>query len=167
MSNRVSNKVTLTGDRAELDRFQATAMSRDNPFSMNNFVPVPEDLPPYSANQTLDEAALMTRYHGQPNSFQWKMEHWGTGRDADIVRVEDYGDSLTYRFITAWTPFSENAWATIAASFPTLEISMEFDEPLKGITGWLKAEGGVVTANISREYTPQEAAAMWGSPAIA
>lgn len=164
MANRVSNTITLTGDLAELERFQELAHSADSPFSMNNFVPVPKELPKYTPNQPLDEAAVITRYHGQPNSLQWKMEHWGTAKDADTAGMEDHGDSLTYRFITAWTPFSENAMSAIAAMFPALDIRMDFDEPLKGITGWLEAKGGTVTGHVFRQYTEEETAAMWGEP---
>ena len=164
MANRGHCAITLNGERAELERFRNLAQDGERVFSMDRFVPVPTELPEYSRSQPMEEAALLTHYHGQPNSFQWRMEHWGTGRDAEDSRLEDQGDTLSYRFNTAWTPFSENAIATLAAMFPKLDLRMDFDEPLNGLTGWLEAAEGRVTGSVSQRYTEEETIRMWGEP---
>ena len=40
--------------------------------------------------------------YGAPTWYEWCNKHWGTKWNACEIEVEEYGDTLTYRFDTAW-----------------------------------------------------------------
>lgn len=169
MANTVTNLLTLRGSRDQLERFQQAAARDGRAISVENFLPIPAQLEDFPSSQqtTAEQAQLNTRYHGEPDRYQWLMRHWGTGSDASGTHLTQREDSLEYFFLTRNSPFSPNVWETVAARFPALTLDMTYDEPLMELTGKLHAEDGAVTHAEYRRYTEEESEAMWGRPATA
>ena len=68
MPNICENTMTVTGPKAEIDRFKAKAQGKRGPFEMCNFKPTPKELNDRTAPNYDDaDQILMIERHGHPD----------------------------------------------------------------------------------------------------
>jgi hypothetical protein len=81
------------------------------------------------ADEARHDEWLAVRAEG-PTWYEWSLAHWGTKWDtsAEGVEVETDGESLVYRFSTAWSP-PQPVIAVLREHFPDAAIIAFFDEP--------------------------------------
>jgi hypothetical protein len=114
MPNWCDNRLTVTGPERSLINFREAAKSGGEPFSLEPFLPLPEELEPND-------------YHGD----QWhdyRIATFGTKWDVSDARLEAQGsDSLEYYFTSAWGP-PDNAMQNISREFPDLRFGLWYEE---------------------------------------
>jgi hypothetical protein len=95
MPNWCENVVTFTGPREKLD---ALIEGADKGELLNSIRPMPESV--FRGNLGSAER----EEHGSNNWYDWSVEHWGTKWEVGDVGIEDEGESVTFRFDSAWSP---------------------------------------------------------------
>jgi hypothetical protein len=95
MPNWCENIVTFTGPRAKLDALIEGAGKRE---LLNTIRPMPDSV--FRGNVGTAER----EEHGSNNWYDWSVEHWGTKWEVGDVDVDDEGESVTFRFDSAWSP---------------------------------------------------------------
>jgi len=129
MPNWCDNTLIVRADPSnlrELRKFAKVVMSKSDDevelLVFDNLVPVPQDI-----KDSGDE-------------YQWCVDNWGTKWDAtntfasEHTRIDGNGKTTIYSFITAWSPPEE--WVKrVAKLFPTLEFTLEYNEPGIGFSG--------------------------------
>ena len=136
MPNYVSNRLTLSGEPVQLERFTDLNRSdeRDGwPLDFGKLVPMPSDL--------VDEVTPKGTF---PSWYSWRLENWGTKWNADSVSVSGNAmeGSVTYEFVTAWSP--PDPWLACASeAFSEISFHHEFVEEMLHFAGkadWLAGE---------------------------
>lgn len=148
MPNHCENTMTFSGPPKDLAAFRdfAKGQHQNQPFSMESFLPTPGELLQHPApNPDQAAAQQMTAKHGFPDWWEWRLHHWGTRADAYEVQLDQNSEgSITYRYLTAWSPFNEQAMTALSQHFPSLHLRVEFLEPLMAFEGHVTAQGGQV-----------------------
>ncbi len=157
MPNWVYSKLSVSGDAADVQRLKAqvgapytqtvpdwsdrtkmTTVENTDDFSFWNIVRPPEE--------------KLDLYHGIHDGtedkewgwYNWNCEHWGTKWDAGDTSLNEYSeDNISYDFSTAWSP-PVAAIATLSTQYPTLNITMDWEEE-QGYGGTLDFTNGTVT----------------------
>lgn len=112
MPNHCRNRLTVSGERAELDKFKERAAGVQWKMCFNNFIARPPHDEVADANFIID----------------WSQDNWGTKWDAYEVVLTDSLEGLEYLFSTAWSPVNEVLLTAIAGAFPTLQFGLAFAE---------------------------------------
>ena len=159
MPNHCDNKLTVTGPKAEVDRFILKARGEKECLDVNKFVPMPEELrnqPSYPGNQS-EQTKRLQEAHGYPDWYEWACGEWGTKWGAYEGSMErDWPDSVTYGFSTAWAPLGNKLIAAISDQFPTLHLELNYEEPGNGFRGSTAAQGGRIVKNHCEEFIFEE-----------
>jgi hypothetical protein len=95
MPNWCENVVTFTGPREKLDALIKGAGKGE---LLNAIRPMPESV--FRGNVGTAER----EEHGRNNWYDWSVEHWGTKWDVKDVDIDDEGESVAFRFDSAWSP---------------------------------------------------------------
>ena len=158
MPNYCENELSVSGPAADVQQFREQAAGDEEALNIRHFIPMPEEINSdntTSPNRDQEQAQRLTEKHGAPDWYEWAMQHWGTHRDAHEVKLQhSYDDGqeaeLRYTYITAWTPFSQTALADISAQFPTLKLTVSYEEAGLCFAGYMAAEQGELTG--AREW---------------
>lgn len=145
MPNHCSNTLIVRGHKSNIKQFKKENI-KGGELTFAGICPVPEELLEHPS-PCIDEklAKEMTEKYGSPNWYEWALTNWGTKWDAydqsDLIEDED---SLTIHFTTAWGP--AEAWFNqIAERYPTLAISMQYEECGMMFSGKFSALAGNIT----------------------
>lgn len=159
MPNWVSNRVTVTGNEAELQRFieQAKAVPKtftsapedekgdwDSPISFANFI-----TPPQEALDSGEYWATKGWVGGEKsgdttnNWYEFNTREWGTKWDASEPSIDVEAGSVTFGFNTAWSP-PEPVFHAMAKQFPELEFNISFEEE-QGWGGEMSGSNGEIS----------------------
>lgn len=129
----------------ESERKIEREMSGESPLSFWNFVrPTDEELPYYfghktkpedeeDANATTEERLAKRLTFSGSGWYDWNVRNWGTKWDANEVELDEKldelkeGDSLTYRYSTAWG-IPEPVMRAMVEQHPELSFSFECEE---------------------------------------
>ena len=95
MPNWCENVVTFTGPRVNLDALIDGAGKGE---LLNVIRPMPDSV--FRGNVGTDER----EEHGSNNWYDWSIAYWGTKWDVKDVDIDDDGESVTFRFDSAWSP---------------------------------------------------------------
>lgn len=129
----------------ESERKIEREMSGEQPISFWNFVrPTDEELPYYFGHKTkpedeipeglsMDERLAKKLTFSGSDWYDWNVRNWGTKWDANDAELDQNldelkeGDSLTYRYSTAWG-IPEPAMRAMVEQHPELSFSFECEE---------------------------------------
>lgn len=129
MPNWTTNRLTVSGDEADLERFRSEARGVDDTgeevdLLLGSLVPEP-DLTPLGngpANGPIDP-----HEEGGKGGRAWRLVRWGTKWDVSNVKVEAESDRLTYSFLTAWS--APLTWLEkVSGLFPRLVFEFEYQD---------------------------------------
>jgi hypothetical protein len=124
MPNWCENEVVITADDpAVLEKIMEIAPGEGTKFSMENFVPTPNEL-----------------LQGE-GWYDWRIKNWGTKWDIEEVYIDQLGpNSITLGYSTAWAP-NVNFWAKFTEAYP-VKISHRYFEEGVCFIGEAIIEGG-------------------------
>ena len=127
MPNWCDNTLIVRADPSnlrELRKFAEVVISKGDDevelLVFDNLVPAPQDI------------------KDSGDDYQWCVDNWGTKWDASDTFAQEVtsvnSKAMVYSFITAWSPPEE--WVKrVAKLFPTLEFTLEYNEPGMGFSG--------------------------------
>ena len=164
MPNWCNNKVTISGEEADIQKFVDLV---EEDFNFNKIIPLPKELegtrcPMKYVSQEQYEKELEKyknctgendSFHssfcvtekiskeykekfGVDNWYDWCCASWGTKWPASEVEVMKQSELVEYSFMTAWSP-PENIYYKLRELFPDLDIVWFFDEPGEMLAGYL------------------------------
>lgn len=173
MPNWCRNTLIVRGLEEPLARFHDAHAGRNDDdettFSFKGSVPTPSVLSKVIASsphklwgrggerlrikeRTL--AFLKARY-GAADWYDWQTANWGTKWDAGTAHFDALPGRRIYEFSTAWSPPIE--WAKrVSLLYPSLEITIEYEEPGMCFAGTFTVRSGAVTRDDQYEYEPEE-----------
>ncbi|MCV0439873.1 MAG: hypothetical protein K5880_14835 [Hydrogenophaga sp.] len=128
MPNHVTNRLSIEGTRERLDAVKAQVAGDEQPFDLDQIVPMPADT--LRGNLSLDD-----QRRNPNNWYDWSCANWGTKWNCyDVsVDVDDEG-LLVYRFDTAWSP-PLPVLGKLSAMFPDLHFRVEYFDEGWGFAG--------------------------------
>lgn len=133
----------VPGER--LIELRGLVASADEPFSLNRILPVPSEV-------EMSEVPM--------ESYNWRVNNWGTKWDVHEVRVDEPSDRcVDFFFDTAWAP-PVDAVIELSRLFPDAVIGLAYDEPGMDFGGYQVHRAGVVIdgqEGSSRSFTWSEA----------
>lgn len=126
MPNWCDNEVVITSDDpAVLQKIMEIAPGEDTKFSMENFVPTP--------NELLDGEGW----------YDWRVNNWGTKWDlGDEVFIDQMGEGISLGYQTAWAP-NVNFWAQFSKMYPVKISHRYFEEGVCFIGEALIEDGAI------------------------
>lgn len=173
MPNHASNMLTITGPAADVARFRENAKGYGPAWDGKVIEKKPENLLKLDLNQFVPIPAKVLNAKKSKNSdafnsggYEWCCNNWGTKWGAYDIEVDDDPDDtrLTYRFQTAWSPFSAKVLVAMSAMFPKLEFELKFAEIGAAFYGCLRASGGEITEETSGALTETDIEPNTGEP---
>jgi hypothetical protein len=161
MPNWCQNEVTVqASDRGKAEVFVGFVRDRDNYFSFNKIIPMPDELqgtrsPADIVSQeeydswvddtnlgvgkpiTQEMSDRFKKEYGYDNWYDWANANWGTKWETDCpeVTIDDWG-GVEYKFDTAWGPPGP-IYDALQELFPKLNISWFYREDGMQTAGWL------------------------------
>jgi hypothetical protein len=156
MANYVYHKLTITGEKSDVEKFQEKAkfcvqglndewqltFDEDEVFSYWNFLTPPEEdwkyyfgkekyeVPMPVGHETWNEMERLAFDLTFPdkNRTDWNLRNWGTRSDAFYTELEEVADGhLTYAFQSAWSPATPVIEAMVA-QHPELDFEVWWEE---------------------------------------
>lgn len=146
MPNWCENGLTVTGDRAEIDRFVKDAAGETHAYETTGQDAVQSDfslakLYPAPAGAELED---------------WRVEHWGTKWDVNVVDSHrEAAGEVFFQFDTAWTP-PLAALRHISTLYPGLKFALTYEESGEAFTGVYEVQDGNVLREEERELADAE-----------
>jgi len=126
------------------------------PFTPHRYIPMPSELrgtmaggygrgEPEKQKALEERQAELTAKYGHKDWYDWSNANWGSKWDTNTVEVEHWHweHMVTFRFDTAWAPYSDEVYAAMSKEFPTATIAMSYDEPgmdFGGVIIWRNGE---------------------------
>ncbi|MDD4565712.1 MAG: hypothetical protein PHE79_09610 [Eubacteriales bacterium] len=136
MPNHVINRITLKGDKNEIQKVLDAVIKTDEEgkkyFDFESIIPMPENI--YRGNLGMEER----KKYGPNNWYDWSIANWGTKWSSyDNEVTDDY-----IQFSTAWSHPRPIVKAS-AEMFPLIDFIWEYADENTGYnTGSYKAENG-------------------------
>ena len=195
MPNHCANILRVTGPAADRAAFAEFAQgygpawdgeassTKKVPLDLHQFIPVPDSILTGKIDLGNDTTSLPdgtklyraeSYYsHGPSEAFnsggyEWVMENWGTQWGCYDTSVADDGETLTYRFRTAWSPPNLQMLSAMSEKFPTLELELKYGEQGKKFYGRMTAKAGEIITDSGgkvRWFLNGRAAASWADVA--
>lgn len=137
MPNHCENHTDISGPNADLHNLIGKMNNSDGELLLSNLMPRPE--------------------HEASNDYDWERTNWGT-KWGDYDHFLDFGDwtegddgvdTLSFSYMTAWSPFSTAFWEKVSAMFPALTFATTYEEYGMCYAGAVLAKNGLVV----EEYT--------------
>jgi hypothetical protein len=160
MPNWCLNRLTVSGDKHEINKFKELTLvkpekSSELNFTMEVLYPTPSELleqtsPAMWRGDELDvEGKLefekkieeIKEKYGYTDWYNWRVDKWGTKWDAAESCICDDEDELfSVEYDTAWAP--NIAWVQyVAKAFPALQFTLTFEEPSMDFCGIYEVKG--------------------------
>lgn len=119
MPNWCQNHLFIKGDSNAIVQF-IEAVTLPNDYQQDETYAILESL--YPTPQGVDV-------------YDWNCKHWGSKwADCNTLMIGALDNEVMFEFDSAWSPPIEGI-AFIASMFPTLEFSLEYNEPAIGFYG--------------------------------
>ena len=104
MPNWCNNSTTISGNKEQIDKFEAFLNEKSGKEWFDFFLPCPKELTDVdSPNKTNNVNELIEKY-GHGDWYSWSVENWGTKWNADAQDWSRDGDSISFWFDSAWAP---------------------------------------------------------------
>jgi hypothetical protein len=179
MPNWCVNRLTIKGNKNELEKFKLFAKSsepRKTALDFNKFVPYPQtfkekDIVAEKAQAIYDiilndkttspelRSETWKKYIADSNvkdgynsgGYEWCIENWGTKWNASEPALTEFKQSLRYDFQTAWSP-PEPVIAEASKIFKNLEFTLRFWERGAAYQGFVNYKAGNKFESEEKEY---------------
>ena len=105
MPNWCDNQITITADKAVIDKIeQITKEEKDDQGLLNFFHPMPKELDgTTSPSSSADKPQPMVE--GFDCWYDWRVENWCTKWEvSEFYGVDRQGDTISFAFSSAWAP---------------------------------------------------------------
>lgn len=175
MPNHCSNRLTVTGPKAERTKLRISMKSPEEDFSIQRFRPEPPELVDIHSGCTtingvrvenwralkdgtceaVNEVELKRKY-GAANLHDWHCKTYGTKWGTYDSRIVTLDDELVYRFQTAWYPLCDDIMLLLSATFPTLEFKYEFAERGMNFAGRIRYKAGEKIEHYNHELKDED-----------
>lgn len=154
MPNHVDNRLTITGDIAELKKFVSATYEGDNNYDFNKLVP----LDPRASKEvrwakedgTEQVFGAFSNAEDGFDGYDHACKMWGSkwgaydiqanGAWNEVLDKEDYHD-ITFNYQSAWSPCGELI-RRISKQFPALAFGTWYTEEGMGFCGWALYKDG-------------------------
>lgn len=154
MPNHCDNRLTITGDVAELKKFVSATYEGNENYNFNKLVP----LDPRASKEvrfTKEDgteqvfsafSSAEDGFDGYNNALEMWGSKWGAydiqagGAWHEVLDKEDYHD-ITFAYQSAWSP-ARKLIQRISAQFPTLAFGVWYTEEGMAFCGWELYKGG-------------------------
>jgi hypothetical protein len=154
MPNHVDNRLTITGDVAELKKFVSATYEGNENYNFNKLVPLDpranKEVRWTKPDGTEQVFGAFSSAEDGFDGYQNAIDVWGTkwgaydiqanGAWYEILDKEEYHD-ITFNYQSAWSSAGE-LMRKISAQFPTLAFGTWFTEEGMGFCGWELYKGG-------------------------
>ena len=105
MPNWCSNTVTITGDKEQIDKFEAFLKEKEGSDWFDFFLPTPVELTEVdSPNRDEKSAESLVEKYGASDWYEWNVSNWGTKWNCSAEDWSRDGDSISFWFDSAWSP---------------------------------------------------------------
>ena len=165
MPNHVDNRLTITGDKAELIRFVSETYEGDETYNFNKLVPLDPRASKIVRWEREDGTEnVFSAFSTEEDGFDgWAHAHeiWGSkwgaydiqagGAWYELLEKEDYHD-IAFYYQSAWSP-AGGLIRRISAQFPTLAFGVWYTEEGMGFCGWELYKGGEEIAENSLDMS--------------
>lgn len=133
MPNWCENRLTVRGDKIELEKFMERAERIEDKnkeaLTLNNFVKRDEE-----------------------NWYQDSLDKWGTKWEISGAVLQSSANELIYQFDSAWSPPTE--WLTsVIEMYPTLEFELRYREDGCCFAGIITGSNGLVNSDVYIDTT--------------
>lgn len=160
MPNYCFNNLVIKGEEKDIKKFEKKAKGKETELSLNNFIPLPEELenttspsmPKTKAEKT--RSAKLIKKYGFDNWYDWKVANWGTKWDITAYLDLRKKGRIEYHFDSAWSP-PNNAIIKIGIKYPELDFELNYEEPGMCFKGELRISGGNVIEDNCYDYNPE------------
>jgi hypothetical protein len=176
MPNWCLNRLTVSGDKHEINKFKELTLvkpekSSELNFTMEVLYPTPTELleqtsPAMWRGDELDvEGKLefekkieeLKQKYGHTDWYDWRVKNWGTkwgiySSSLKISKLDNNVGKLKYNFQSAWDPATLIIEA-MSKQFPKLTFTLKYYERGRGFKGIYKVKNLVVLENTQLEYS--------------
>jgi len=169
--NWCENNLTVKGKKSDLEKFEKKARNKEEVFSLNNFIPMPEELNRTSSPTSIVSAKEYKEFlkkqeseqkdkksfihyvitkkmskdfiekYGYDNWYDWRICNWGIKWDVSATSKGKNKNKLTYYFDSPWGP-PIIAMEKISKLFPALYFTFSYDEPGMNYKGSFSVKNG-------------------------
>jgi len=104
MPNWCDNQITITADKAVIDKIeQITKEEKDDKGLLNFMYPMPKELDSTTADGSKDKEMLAK--HGHSDWYSWRTDNWSTKWEVcEFYGVDRHDDTISFAFSSAWAP---------------------------------------------------------------
>jgi hypothetical protein len=148
MPNYCNNTLTIRGNQKQLYNFflKNENIEHKQQLDLSKSVPRPKDC--YMGDLGPEEIYK----YGRNNWYDTQIKIWGTKWNCTDVTMTRDKNTLTYTFLTAWSP--PKKWLiTTAEIFDELIFELKYEEPGNDYYGTLSIEYGGITEDIEGELS--------------
>jgi len=142
MPNWCSNKLTVSGPKAMLDKFIAEAKlvkpktgEEPTELSLDKLFPTPSEA---DIKKTVlkfkDPLLAATMGKSTPDWYTWRVANWGTKWDVTAWVAKKEDKKIQYEFDSAWSP-PIDAFTHISENYPDLKFELKYREEGMGFKG--------------------------------
>lgn len=117
MPNHCANRLIITGDFKEREKFLSDIKTEDSEFDFNTIVKKPDDIDNYQRS-----GGILGGWYG------WCIDHWGSKWGAYEIFTENDEDELEIMFQTAWNPPNDYFMKKLTGKYPKLHFRLTYAE---------------------------------------
>lgn len=151
MPNWCYNKLVVTGNQKDLNRFKGQAIVTEGreatALSIENFFPTPQE-----ALAGGDQMQGNGDNIKLPDWYNWRVENWGSKWDINATLEDEADNMLQYGYDSAWAPVN-TFLGRVSEMFPNLEFRVEWQEPGMCFSGEATYKDGEMTGGDDSTYT--------------
>lgn len=105
MPNWCDNKLTVSGDPAEVGRFREDGI-REGKWAMGNYLPMPDGFNDGGWDRSEEEKALLMEKYGATDWYVWRLKNYGCKWDCEVDEydIETRNGAFTLYFDSPWSP---------------------------------------------------------------
>jgi len=104
MPNWCNNSTTISGNKEQIDKFEAFLNEKSGKEWFDFFLPCPKELTDVDSPNKTDNVNELIEKYGHGDWYSWSVENWGTKWNADAQDWSRDGDSISFWFDSAWAP---------------------------------------------------------------
>lgn len=104
MPNWCNNSTTISGNKEQIDKFEAFLNEKSGKEWFDFFLPCPKELTDVDSPNKTDNVNELIEKYGHGDWYSWSVENWGTKWNTDAQDWSRDGDSISFWFDSAWAP---------------------------------------------------------------
>ena len=104
MPNWCNNSTTISGNKEQIDKFEAFLNEKSGKEWFDFFLPCPKELTDVDSPNKTDNVNELIEKYGHGDWYSWSVENWGTKWNTDAQDWSRDDDSISFWFDSAWAP---------------------------------------------------------------